>query len=74
MKSLGKKPNGARLERIKSSPLWAGERFRNIYPIIPGLRNPNVAMPLLSDYLYDGERCVPRAKSSRLPVTAASPE
>ena len=38
MKSLGGNPAGARLERIKASPLWAGERFRNAHPIIPGPR------------------------------------
>ena len=35
MKSFGSKPQGARLERIKASPLWAGERFRNVHPVIP---------------------------------------
>ena len=29
MKSLGRTPQGARLERIKASR-WAGERFRNV--------------------------------------------
>ena len=33
MKSLGKKPEGARLERLQDSPLWSGEAFRNIHPI-----------------------------------------
>ncbi len=60
MKSLGKKPNGARLERIKASPLWAGERFRNAHPIIAGLRDPNVSMPSITDFLCGGERRVPR--------------
>ncbi len=36
MRSLGKKPEGARLERIKASPLWTGERFGNVHPVIPG--------------------------------------
>ena len=35
MKSLGKKPDGARLERIQASPRWCGESFRNIHPIPP---------------------------------------
>ena len=61
MKSLGKKPEGARLERIKASPLWAGEGFRNRHPIIPGLRDPNVAMPTISDFVCGGERRVPPA-------------
>jgi L-ascorbate metabolism protein UlaG (beta-lactamase superfamily) len=61
MKSLGKKPQGARLERIKASPRWQGDRFRNVYPIPAGLRDPNAAMPSLSDFLCGGERRVPRA-------------
>jgi L-ascorbate metabolism protein UlaG (beta-lactamase superfamily) len=59
MKSFGKKPVGARLERMKASPRWAGDRFRNVYPIAPGLRDPNAAMPSLSDFLCGGERRVP---------------
>ena len=46
MKSLGGKSKGARLERIKDSPLWAGERFRNVHPILPGLRDTNTASTL----------------------------
>ncbi len=60
MKSLGRKPEGARLERIKASPLWAGERFRNVHPVIPGLRDPNASMPTISDFLCGGERRFPR--------------
>ncbi|MEP6998181.1 MAG: MBL fold metallo-hydrolase [Betaproteobacteria bacterium] len=60
MKSLGRKPEGARLERIKASPRWAGEQFRNVHPVIPGLRDPNALMPTLSDFLCGGERRVPR--------------
>jgi len=60
MKSLGRKPEGARLERIKASPLWAGDRFRNLHPIAPGLRDPNASMPSLSDFLCGGQRRVPR--------------
>ncbi len=59
MKSLGKKPKGARLERIQSSPLWAGEKFQNLHPITPGLRDPNTPMPSLTDFLCGGERRVP---------------
>jgi L-ascorbate metabolism protein UlaG (beta-lactamase superfamily) len=60
MKSLGRKPEGARLERIKASPRWTGERFRNVHPIIPGLRDPNASMPTLGEFLCDGERRTPR--------------
>jgi L-ascorbate metabolism protein UlaG (beta-lactamase superfamily) len=60
MKSLGKKSEGARLERMKASPRWLGDRFRNVHPIAPGLRDPNATMPSLSDFLCGGERRVPR--------------
>src|SRR5580704_14845491 len=60
MKSLGKKSEGARLERIKASSRWDGNRFRNLYPIPAGLRDPNATMPSLSDFLCGGERRVPR--------------
>jgi hypothetical protein len=60
MKSLGRKPQGARLERIKASPLWENERFRNVHAIIPGLRDPKAWMPTLREFLCDGERRVPR--------------
>src|SRR5262245_43106403 len=59
MKSLGKRPNGARLERIKASPRWTGEQFRNAHPIMPGLRDPNASMPTISEVLCSGERRVP---------------
>src|SRR4029077_3160648 len=60
MKSLGKKPDGERLERIKASSRWTGEQFRNLHPITPGLRDPNASMPTLTDFLCGGERRVPR--------------
>ena len=59
MKSLGAKPAGLRLERMQSSPLWSGDRFRNLYPIPPGLRRVDVRMPSLTDFLCGGERRVP---------------
>jgi L-ascorbate metabolism protein UlaG (beta-lactamase superfamily) len=55
-----RKPDGARLERIKASSLWSGERFANVHPIIPGLRDPNASMPTLSEFVCGGERRVPR--------------
>jgi L-ascorbate metabolism protein UlaG (beta-lactamase superfamily) len=59
MKSMGKKPEGERLERMKSSPLWAGDQFRNRHPIISDLRDPNTPMPSIRDFLCGGERRVP---------------
>jgi L-ascorbate metabolism protein UlaG (beta-lactamase superfamily) len=61
VKSLGKKPQGERLERIRTSPLWNGERFGNVHPVLPGLRELCATMPAISDCLCGGERRVPRA-------------
>lgn len=60
MKSLGAKAQGERRERMRASPRWAGDRFRNVYPIAPGLRDPNTPMPTISEFLCGGERRVPR--------------
>jgi L-ascorbate metabolism protein UlaG (beta-lactamase superfamily) len=62
MKSLGKKPEGLRLERIRASPLWSGTAFQNMHPILPGLRNPNVPSPTMSDFICGGERRVPQGQ------------
>lgn len=59
MRSLGRKPAGLRLERIKASPRWDGERFRNLQPILPGLRDANAPMPTLREFLCGGARRVP---------------
>jgi L-ascorbate metabolism protein UlaG (beta-lactamase superfamily) len=61
MKSFGSKAAGARLERMKASRLWAGEGFRNMHPVLPGLRDATVERPTLSDFLCGGNRRVPRA-------------
>ena len=61
MKSLGKKPDGARLERMRASPLWAGDSFRNQHPIAPGLRDPAAPKPTLSEFLCGGPRRLPKA-------------
>jgi L-ascorbate metabolism protein UlaG (beta-lactamase superfamily) len=60
MRSLGSKAAGARLERMKDSPLWAGDGFRNVHPVLPGLRDPNARMPSMSEFLSDDGRKVPR--------------
>jgi len=62
MKSLGQRPAGLRLERMKSSPLWAGDGFRNMHPVLPGLRDPTARMPSLSEFLCGGERRAPRTR------------
>ena len=68
MKSLGRKPEGARLERIKASPRWAGDKFRNLHPAMPGLRDPNASMPTIGEFLCGGERRFPRG-----PLPSLSP-
>ncbi|HKA43946.1 MAG TPA: MBL fold metallo-hydrolase [Burkholderiales bacterium] len=60
MKTLGAKAEGARLERVKASPRWTGERFRNMHPIMPGLRDPSAAMPSFHEVLCGGGRQMPR--------------
>jgi len=61
VRSLGKRAAGERLERMGSSPRWAGDGFRNVHPITPGLRDPNVPMPTLGEFMCGGERRTPRA-------------
>ena len=61
MKSFGDRATGERLERMRASPLWAGEGFRNQAPIQPGLRDPAAKMPSLADFLCGGTRRVPTA-------------
>jgi len=60
VKSLGKRAEGQRLERMKASPLWSGDGFRNRHPILAGLRDLAAARPTLSDFLCGGARRVPR--------------
>jgi hypothetical protein len=54
MKSLGQKASGLRLERMRSSPLWSGEAFRNVHPVLAGLRDPEARPPSLSEFLCGG--------------------
>ncbi len=61
MKSFGKRASGERLERMRASPLWQGEGFRNQHPMLPGLRDPSATMPSAKDFLCGGERRTPDA-------------
>lgn len=61
MKSLGRKPDGLRVERIQASKLWFGDSFRNLHPIPPGLRDLSAPRPTLSEFLCGSPRRVPRA-------------
>ena len=61
MKSMGKRAEGQRLERMKASTQWLGDGFRNIFPIAPGLRDTSVPFPGIREFLCGGERRVPTA-------------
>ena len=71
MKSLGKKAAGLRLERMMSSPLWVGETFQNIHPVLPNLRDPHAAPPTLSEFLCGGNRRVPKGPLPAIDPTDA---
>ena len=68
MSTFGRKAQGARLERMKASPLWDGEKFRNRHPMLAGLRDPQASMPSLRDFIWGGERRVPQ-----VPLPAVNP-
>jgi L-ascorbate metabolism protein UlaG (beta-lactamase superfamily) len=71
LKSLGARAEGLRLERMRASAQWQGERFRNVAPIAAGLRDPAAKMPSLSDFLCGGTRRVPTAPLPALDPRAA---
>jgi L-ascorbate metabolism protein UlaG (beta-lactamase superfamily) len=70
MKSLGQRAQGERLERMRASPRWAGDGFRNLHPIAPGLRHADVAMPSMREMLLPRP---PRVPSSPLPLADPRP-
>ena len=71
MKSLGQRADGLRLERMRASRLWSGEAFRNIHPVLPGLRDTVAPRPSLRDFLSsDGRRVPPGPLPSVNPVEA----
>jgi L-ascorbate metabolism protein UlaG (beta-lactamase superfamily) len=59
VRTFGGKAAGARRERMRASPRWAGEGFRNVHPILPGLRE-NVPMPSWTEVFCGTERSYPR--------------
>ena len=71
MKSLGQRADGLRLERMRASRLWSGQAFRNIHPVLPGLRDTVAPRPSLRDFLSsDGRRVPPGPLPSVNPVEA----
>ena len=71
MNSFGRKPDGLRLERIQASPLWSGDTFRNLHPLLPRLLKPEVAGPTVSAFLFENGRRVPTAPLPSLDPTRA---
>jgi len=66
---LGSKAQGARLERMRASPRWTGLGFRNVHPILPGLRDPTAPMPTWKDlFRSDSRRIPPRPLPSLNPL------
>jgi L-ascorbate metabolism protein UlaG (beta-lactamase superfamily) len=59
IKTFGSRAAGERLERMQASPRWAGNGFRNLHPILPGLRDTTGPRPTLTDFLCGGMRRVP---------------
>lgn len=50
-----------RRERMGDSPLWSGAGFRNVHPILPGLRSREVPPPTLREFFTERGRRVPGA-------------
>jgi len=60
MKSFGQRAAGERLERMRASLRWAGAGFRNVHPVLAGLRDTSVPRPTISDFICGGGRRVPK--------------
>ncbi|MBS0373768.1 MAG: MBL fold metallo-hydrolase [Proteobacteria bacterium] len=52
---------GLRRERARSSPRWAGNGFRNVQPVLPGLRVAGSPLPTVSEFLFRRGRRIPEA-------------
>ena len=70
MKSFGQRASGERLERMRGSPRWAGNGFRNLAPIAAGLRDAGTPMPSISEMLRPRP---PRVPGAPLPLTDPRP-
>jgi L-ascorbate metabolism protein UlaG (beta-lactamase superfamily) len=56
---------------MQASPIWSGDGFRNIHPILAGLRDRTVPSPSITEFLCGGERRVPKKPLSALDPRAA---
>ena len=59
-RAFGGKPDGLRLERMRSSPRFFDGLFRNTARVQPGLK-PGTALSTISKFLFGGERRTPPA-------------
>jgi L-ascorbate metabolism protein UlaG (beta-lactamase superfamily) len=59
MKTFGRRSEGLRLERMQASLRWLGGAFRNVHPVLPGLRDLSAPRPTLTEFLCGGNRRVP---------------
>jgi L-ascorbate metabolism protein UlaG (beta-lactamase superfamily) len=62
---FGKQAGGLRLERMQGSPRYRDGEFRNLHPILPGLKG-GAAMPSIGDFICSGGRRVPGAPLATL--------
>lgn len=67
MSPFGRSPTGARLERMMSSPRFAGGTFRNPSGATPGLK-PGTALSTMGEFFFGGARRTPPA-----PLPSESP-
>jgi L-ascorbate metabolism protein UlaG (beta-lactamase superfamily) len=68
MKTFRARSRGLRLERMKASPLWDGQSFRNIHPVLPSLRDPAAPFPSVREFMRTGPPRYPQA-----PLPAVDP-
>jgi L-ascorbate metabolism protein UlaG (beta-lactamase superfamily) len=45
---------------MRASALWHRDTFRNVHPVLPRLLTPSVAMPTIGEFLFGGDRRVPK--------------
>lgn len=67
MSPFGRSPTGARLERMKASPLFAGGTFKNPSGAGPGLQR-GTALSTMGEFFFGGSRRTPPA-----PLPSESP-
>ena len=65
MRTFGARSRGLRLERMKASPRWDGNGFRNVHPVIASLRDTAVPFPSMREFMRTGP---PRFPGAPLPT------